>query len=93
MIITGPKFAIIGSSLFGKRWKRQLSLALEKSERTLTDYAAGVTNVPRDVRKRLAVLCHTRGTTLVRIALELDPEVAKAAGMSAVDMHSRPFPD
>lgn len=86
MILTGSKFAACCRALAGPRWKTAVSPQLGKSVRTLTDYASGITNVPREVRKKLAVLLYAQGSAQVRLALELDPDVAKAAGKSAVDM-------
>lgn len=83
MILTGGKFAIIGDALAGPRYKALVALWLGKSERTIHDYVAGHANVPREVRKKLAVLCYTRGTALVRLALEIDHDVSKAAGNPA----------
>lgn len=85
MIVTGVKFAIIGEALFGSRYKRALALALCKSEETVHGYAAGRTNVSRAVRMKLAILCFTRGAALMRLATELDPQVAKIADLSVID--------
>lgn len=75
MIVTKEKFVTIGMALFGARWKTDMALALELSVGTIHDYADGTTNVPRDVRKKIAILAYSRGSALERIAVELDQDV------------------
>lgn len=86
MIVTGGKLCVIGEALFGPRWKSTLALVLEKDESTIHRYADGKINVPRDVRKRMAVLCLTRGAALTRLAVELDPNVTSAQGIAGTVM-------
>lgn len=79
MIVTGEKFKTIGEALFGERWVSAVAHALEKDQRTVRRYSDGEINVPRDVRKLLAIICQTRGAALVRLSIELDPSVSGVA--------------
>lgn len=85
MILTGQKFAAIGEALAGPRWKSVVAIWLGKGERTIHGYANGTCNVPRSVRKKFAVLCYTRGSALVRLAIELDRDIEKIATNPAID--------
>lgn len=86
MILTSERFKMIGEALFGPRgWHAVLAQMIGKDRTAVWRYATGDTNVPPDLRSKLAAICRTRGEALIRIARELDPTVVAQRPVASAD--------